>query len=65
MRSYTFEECKLMINDKESQIDKFISSLNQIEYKKLIILIALFMHKNSIIYCATTESNIKHSNDIQ
>lgn len=58
MRSYTFEEYKLMINDKESLLDKFISSLNQIEYKKLIILIALFMHKNSIVYCATTEAEI-------
>ena len=58
MRSYTFEEYKLMMNDKESLLDKFISSLNQIEYKKLIILIALFMHKNSIVYCATTEAEI-------
>lgn len=60
MRSYTFEEYKLMMNDKESLLDKFISSLNQIEYKKLVILIALFMHKNSIVYCATTEAEISN-----
>ena len=42
MRSYTFEEYKLMMNHKESLLDKFISSLNQIEYKKIIILIAPF-----------------------
>ena len=41
---------------------KFLNNLkmNKKEYKKILILIAIFMNKNLISYCMTTETEISN-----
>mgnify|MGYP006928571895 FL=1 len=64
MKSYTFSEYKQMIENENISkyiiVEKFLNSLSKVEYKKLIILIAIFMHKGFISYGITTEAEISN-----
>ena len=56
MKSYSFKEYKLISENDYTLIEKFLNNLkiNKKEYKKIIILITIFMNKNLISYCMTT-----------
>jgi succinate dehydrogenase hydrophobic anchor subunit len=64
MKSYTFSEYKQMIENENISkyiiVEKFLNSLSKVEYKKIIILIAIFMHKGFISYGITTEVEISN-----
>jgi succinate dehydrogenase hydrophobic anchor subunit len=64
MKSYTFSEYKQMIENENISkyiiVEKFLNSLSKVEYKKIIILIAIFMHKGFISYGITTETEISN-----
>ena len=64
MKSYTSKEYKLMTENNHNYdiIEKCLNHLkkNKTEYKKLVILTALLMHKGLFVYCATTEAEISN-----
>ena len=62
MKSYSFKEYKLISENDYTLIEKFLNNLkiNKKEYKKIIILITIFMNKNLISYCMTTETEISN-----
>ena len=62
MQSYSFKEYKLILEQDYTLIERFLNNLkmNKKEYKKIIVLIAIFMNKNLISYCVTTETEISN-----
>ena len=62
MKSYSFKEYKLISENDCTLIEKYLNNLkmNKKEYKRIIILIAIFMNKNLISYCITTETEISN-----
>lgn len=60
MKSYTFSEYKQMMESEYTIVEKFLNSLSKVEYKRLIVLIAIFMHRGLISYGATTEVEISN-----
>nr|DAQ39415.1 MAG TPA: hypothetical protein [Caudoviricetes sp.] len=60
MKSYTFKEYKQLTENKYSTIEKCLNILkkDKKEYKKLVILIAILMHKGLLCYAATTEAEV-------
>ena len=50
MQSYSFKEYKLILEQDYTLIERFLNNLkmNKKEYKKIIVLIAIFMNKNLI-----------------
>lgn len=62
MKSYSFKEYKLITESDYTFVEKFLNNwkINKQEYKRMIILIAIFMNKNLISYCITTEAEISN-----
>lgn len=62
MKSYSFKEYTLISENDCTLIEKFLNNLkmNKKEYKRIIVLIAIFMNKNLISYCITTETEISN-----
>ena len=64
MKSYTFSEYKQMIENENISkyiiVEKFLNSLSKVEYKKLIILVVILIHKGFISYGITTEAEISN-----
>lgn len=60
MKSYTFKEYRQLTENKYSTIEKCLNILkkDKKEYKKLIILIAILMHKGLLCYAVTTEAEV-------
>ena len=61
--SYSFKEYKVILENRDKDlnaVDKFIGNLkkNKKEYTKLVFLIAVFIHKNNIIYAGTIEGEL-------
>ena len=60
MKSYTFKEYKQLTENRYSTIEKCLNILkkDKKEYKKLVILIAILMHKGLLCYAATTKAEV-------